>query len=734
MSTTLHSFIDIFDANFGDDENPVILKKILIPIIQRDYAQGRRSPEVERVRKRFLEALYDAITGQPITLDFVYGDINEDSVMTPLDGQQRLTTLFLLHWYAAKKENINNDKIVFLKNFSYMTRYSARDFCAELVKFTPSFRRDIKEEIIDQPWFPQDWNKDPTVSSMLVMIEAIDDKFKNVPDIWERLENKAISFYFLPIKDMGLTDELYIKMNSRGKPLTTFEHFKAELEREMRTMDVSLAKRIMAKFDREWMDLLWIYRDAGTGTEADMITDDEFLRYFKFICDVICYRKGDSAQDRSYDEFDLIAFYFSHNNPEAYSNIITLESFFDCWCDMPKLGYNSPTDFLESVFAYGHEEGKITVENRYLLNIFDDCVHSYSDRSGRKRQFPLPRIVLLYAVCIYLQNYQNIERDQFIRRLRIINNLILNSEDQISDRSDRNRMQAILCATEKVMVTGAFDDSIDNNFNANQIQEEKEKMVFVETNPDKAEVVYKLEDHPLLRGQISIIGLDHLDYGERFESLYACDWDKVDCALAITGNYWQTERNKWRWQFGSSAVPSAWIELFHKSANTGYEQTSEVLLHLLSLTSEFTDDYLDKLITDYISDCEWKGVYPWNYYYVKYNEFRPGKFGKAANGDGEGRGLYTFWIMCTQQMCSTSSYMPFLKLADEEHLSIDHYGNRLIYDDLYVESKENCFLVKRNDNNEIVDTVPIDQNGEGIDVENRINKLKDYIKSHFDQA
>ena len=56
-----------------------------------------------RVRERFIEALYKAVTENPITLDFVYGDIDKEGNMTPLDGQQRLTTLFLLHWYAAKK-------------------------------------------------------------------------------------------------------------------------------------------------------------------------------------------------------------------------------------------------------------------------------------------------------------------------------------------------------------------------------------------------------------------------------------------------------------------------------------------------------------------------------------------------------------------------------------------------------------------------------------------------------
>ena len=55
MATTLHSFMDIFDAAFGEGQEAVQLKKIIIPIIQRDYAQGRKGPDVTRVRDRFLE-------------------------------------------------------------------------------------------------------------------------------------------------------------------------------------------------------------------------------------------------------------------------------------------------------------------------------------------------------------------------------------------------------------------------------------------------------------------------------------------------------------------------------------------------------------------------------------------------------------------------------------------------------------------------------------------------------
>lgn len=724
MSTALHSFIDIFDTEFGEGQDAVQLKKITIPIIQRDYAQGRKDPDVNRVRSRFLDSLYSAVTEKPITLDFVYGDIDDKGIMTPLDGQQRLTTLFLLHWYAARKQNVPAEEMDFLKRFSYETRYSARYFCLELIDYIPTFTTTLSKEIINQAWFPLDWKKDSTISSMLVMLDAIDAKFSDVPDLWDKLKNNAITFYFLPIKDMGLTDELYIKMNSRGKPLTMFEHFKAELEREIRSQDEEIANRVIAKIDREWTDLLWKYRDSGSGSSDDVITDDEFLRYFKFVCDIICYRNGESPQGKSNDEFDLLQRYFSAKNADSLKNIETLESFFDCWCNIP--GYDNPTDFLASFMSGTHTPGSILVENRYKIDIFEDCLHSYSDKTGRIRQFPLNRIVLLYAITMYLQNSGNISAEQFARRIRIVNNLIQNSEDEVSDRTDRNRIPAILSEVDAIILTGQIDETIENNFNVNQLAEEKEKNAFLASNPDKAESVFKLEDHSMLRGQISIVGLDHIDYVDRFYSLFACKWDKIDCALMAIGNYGQQERNKWRYQFASRGMLYAWNELFHKSANAGFDNTKQVLIELLSSSETFTDADLQTVIDTFTSSCEEEKVYPWRYYYVKYSVFRPAAYGKLTNSHADEK-PYLFSVMQTKTQWSSNTYMPYLKAADDAHLSKDSMGQRLVYGDRHIICANDAYLLRNNEDETVIDTIQISQNDEGIDTEDRIEKLKSYI-------
>ena len=92
------------------------ISKIEIPIIQRDYAQGRDNAKTTKIRGLFLDSLIKAIESdkESIELDFVYGDIKNGNFQ-PLDGQQRLTTLYLLYWYFAYKtgnlsENKNNFK------------------------------------------------------------------------------------------------------------------------------------------------------------------------------------------------------------------------------------------------------------------------------------------------------------------------------------------------------------------------------------------------------------------------------------------------------------------------------------------------------------------------------------------------------------------------------------------------------------------------------------------------
>lgn len=100
--------------------------EVVVPVIQRDYAQGRKDKEY--IRKTFLTELKEYVDNETsVTLDFVYGNIEGDCFY-PLDGQQRLTTLWLIHWYISLKAGkLSEDKKV-LSKFFYETRASSGDF------------------------------------------------------------------------------------------------------------------------------------------------------------------------------------------------------------------------------------------------------------------------------------------------------------------------------------------------------------------------------------------------------------------------------------------------------------------------------------------------------------------------------------------------------------------------------------------------------------------------------
>src|SRR4051812_41008866 len=130
MSTNdIAGYRTTFHAMFGAQvQGAPRVDQVEIPLIQRDYAQGREDPRTSAIRSRFLDALHTALTEDaPVGLDFIYGEVH-DGTFEPLDGQQRLTTLFLLHWYLASRSGVLHERQAWWK-FTYATRPSARRFC-----------------------------------------------------------------------------------------------------------------------------------------------------------------------------------------------------------------------------------------------------------------------------------------------------------------------------------------------------------------------------------------------------------------------------------------------------------------------------------------------------------------------------------------------------------------------------------------------------------------------------
>lgn len=273
---------------------------IKIPLIQRDYAQGRPGKKVKAIRDKFVKDLYKSIISkQSLSLDFVYGASDGKRFM-PLDGQQRLTTLFLIHIYLDALRGKQDEQLEFM--FTYETRDSSRVFCEKIVKnrfnlFSPSTLGHRKDEngkvyrltpsaiIRDQNWWLKKWDSDPTIDGMLRMLDTIDAVFY---DNWATAavnlfskENKTIVFQFLKLENFYDPDDLFIKMNARGLPLTEFEIFKGKwMERIETIYPAETVKEIKSMIDVCWTDFLWPMRRQRKGLKN---IDPFFQNLLKFV-------------------------------------------------------------------------------------------------------------------------------------------------------------------------------------------------------------------------------------------------------------------------------------------------------------------------------------------------------------------------------------------------------------------------------------------------------------------
>ncbi|WP_424651347.1 GmrSD restriction endonuclease domain-containing protein [Capnocytophaga gingivalis] len=696
MKQEKYTFIDVCQQDFDGIE---------IPIIQRDYAQGREKEE--KKRNRFLKALLRAVNSEKgITLDFVYGSVI-DKKLVPLDGQQRLTTLFLLHWYAAKRENIPAGQWEVLKKFSYATRPSARRFCEQLLVFVPDFdtEKSLSEQICNEAWFPMAWNDDPTVEGMLRMLDAIHHTFAGTTHLWKTLtEDRKITFYFKKLEDMDITDDIYIKMNSRGKPLTDFEHFKAEFTEAIR--ETIGNDTISHKIDVAWTNMLWPYRSSNN------IIDEQFLNYFHFLTDIIRIKSDDDMGSKK-DYFDMIPFYKGNNN-----NVTFLEKAFDLW-----EGVNIDEVFNAYLSGEDYETGKVKVYDRQT-NLFKDCCENYTG-VGVRGSFGFNKMLILYAFIVWKTKATSITDSDFARRIRIIRNLVWNSTDEIR----LERMKNLLEEVEEIVIN-AFLTEESNGFNIRQKREEIEKIDWCNKNPNLTEKLFELEDHWTLYGCIAAVGLENSQNFDAFRALFDNDLLLVSKTLLSYSDYSQTYTDK-RYRFIANHNYRNWQEMLHPSKQRKeFEKTKDTIALLLGTLKSLTAADLEKQIQTYLKDV--KTLKDWRYYFIKYSSI----LSYAENGmyyqEEEWQQRYNIEVLRKNSFRGFHWDAILIAIYEETEngeLTPDNWGGIFTLKNGMTLENTNEDLIFR-DNDEIVHTEKIPQTSEGIDFIDRVEKALELIRAY----
>ena len=251
--------------------------KIQIPPYQRDYAHGRLTPQAEEIRKTLIKKFADVLSSpdETMSFDFIYG-YEEGDHFIPVDGQQRLTTLFLLHLYLSKKANAFEER---LSNFTYTTRQFTREFCEKITNSETLLWTDKASPlnfIPNQAWFYSRWERDPSIMGMIRVLDQIHQCFsdRDCKKCWDRLKGAAITFGIPDQSKIGPSEKTYLKMNSRYLQLDDFENFKAHFEKYLskRTQGGILIehqaccndwekmpfhKKVIWKFDKDWGIYFW---------------------------------------------------------------------------------------------------------------------------------------------------------------------------------------------------------------------------------------------------------------------------------------------------------------------------------------------------------------------------------------------------------------------------------------------------------------------------------------------
>ena len=284
---------------------------VRIPALHRDYAQGRQDAEAECVRRKLLDDLSDALREavsdsaglrSGMDLGFLCGCVGRDRSLIPVDGQQRLTTLFLLHWLLAfRSSRLESDPDVrkALLRFHYEGREPADRFCRQLLLQGPGAAASgsscISSRIRSCVWFSDECEQNLSVQGMLVMLDALEERLTALADAGfaaERLfslltsAKPPVSFLLLDLGRADLADSAYIKMNARGRPLSFFEGFKAELSAYLASDaagsgESGFSEGFLRQLDGPWTALFWMpeYREPGPFPT----TDQPMLRFFRFV-------------------------------------------------------------------------------------------------------------------------------------------------------------------------------------------------------------------------------------------------------------------------------------------------------------------------------------------------------------------------------------------------------------------------------------------------------------------
>lgn len=501
--------------------------KVVVPKIQRAYAQGRKSEA--NIRNQFVDEIFNALeSGSILELSFIYGSKvrsgdGKSYRFELLDGQQRLTTLVLLHWFLACATD--HEIPSFIKAFNYETRTTSESFLKELAGNPLDVNNEKPSDAIrNRKWYTPSYDKDNSVRGMLRMLDAIYYRYQasnNKVELFDNLKN--LKFYELDLDDFGLTEEIYVKMNARGLQLTPFENFKADLTKLLKDesipeyikevkMDIAghpmvpYYLSISQKIDNRWLDIFWEKSDAD-GREYC----DRFFRFFyrffttKFFLEIQKDLKAEAFRPKKQpdSEESKIWKFLWDLSPEQDKNYLGFKYYDSFFRFNP--GYMNEIEHILDIFS--------TPE--YLKIIMEESVYPWDNDKKYQAEFFEARYqhsdaVYFATVCEYIKRSTAFDVDNFKRWMRVVRNIVENQLFRNVDevvRVVRRLVQILELPDAMTNIYKALASDTPKDRDSRSLKEEMQKavIIFNDQSQDWETAFSKAELHPFFRGSIGFM-------------------------------------------------------------------------------------------------------------------------------------------------------------------------------------------------------------------------------------
>ena len=586
MKAGKYSIKELFNNRYVD--------QIVIPEIQRDYVWGKKevegllnsikenfedfkkgieinqiSKDDEEINKAFEQYYKKQKFSCNIGFIYAYNDPEYSGKYFLIDGQQRLTTIYLLLLVLASEKLEFREKFTKLYTLSGLPiiDYRVREASHYLLKEVVANYHNNGIEITNQSWFYKDYESDKTISSIVSNIEII-KKFlfdKNIiNDDFINYIQDYIEFWYFDTNISEQGEELYIYMNARGEQMQENENLKADLLGKMKlingdTESLTVKKDKKGKTWEEWQHFFWMHRDDNPNA------DKGFNEFINCIAGLENYL-GEHQLIYTKEDFDNDD--RGKKNQVAYSDILNIFS---------ENGLEKISGYLEGLnYLFNKENIQQFKDNYENINWIENCLSEilsifnskttnwFAKLDDSNRGLEHSRMVFVWSLLHYMNIRDKASRtnSEIYRVLRLY---------YIRFNNYNRSVQSIDTEVKNINLYGAWKlIGIDEENKKNSWYTQKIKPEDVRKFE---ELIWKIEDHPLnLDGSdAKAINCSHLInfdtnpdieelriINEKFYELFPVrdkgkvdelNWKKLINILIFYGDFWERQSPFYCWNF-----------------------------------------------------------------------------------------------------------------------------------------------------------------------------------------